>query len=118
MTLALTAGSLRFGDEVGLINHAWVGSHRYQSTEGRIYFEVGESQLSLEQGAKEHTIPLGKDRYGIILLASDGSAKVSDFGIATATDLSTMTRIGAVMGTPCGTLPILVANVTKPMLIR
>ena len=35
-----------------------------------------------------------------ILLASDGTAKLTDFGIARAADLSTMTRTGMVMGTP------------------
>jgi predicted dehydrogenase len=56
---------------VGLINHAWVASHRLQpswvavsGSEGRIYFEVGESQLSLEQGDKERLIRLDGDCYG------------------------------------------------------
>ncbi len=35
-----------------------------------------------------------------LLLAPDGSVKVTDFGIARATALSTMTRTGALMGTP------------------
>ena len=35
-----------------------------------------------------------------ILLGSDGTAKVTDFGIARAADLSTMTRTGMLMGTP------------------
>ena len=35
-----------------------------------------------------------------ILLAPDGTAKVSDFGIARAAEMSTMTRTGALMGTP------------------
>jgi serine/threonine-protein kinase len=35
-----------------------------------------------------------------IMMAPDGTAKVSDFGIARASQLSTMTRTGALMGTP------------------
>ena len=35
-----------------------------------------------------------------LLLAADGSVKVTDFGIARATAASTMTRTGALMGTP------------------
>ena len=35
-----------------------------------------------------------------ILISPEGTAKVTDFGIGRATDLSTMTRTGAVMGTP------------------
>ena len=35
-----------------------------------------------------------------ILIATDGTAKVGDFGIARAADLSTMTRTGALLGTP------------------
>ena len=35
-----------------------------------------------------------------ILLGPEGTVKVTDFGIARAGDLSTMTRTGAVMGTP------------------
>ena len=35
-----------------------------------------------------------------LLLAPDGTVKVTDFGIARATALSTMTRTGALMGTP------------------
>ena len=35
-----------------------------------------------------------------ILLAPDGTPKITDFGIARAADLSTMTRTGMVMGTP------------------
>ena len=35
-----------------------------------------------------------------LLLSPDGVVKVTDFGIARATSLSTMTRTGAVMGTP------------------
>ena len=35
-----------------------------------------------------------------LLLSPDGSVKVTDFGIARATALSTMTRTGALMGTP------------------
>ena len=35
-----------------------------------------------------------------ILLAPDGTAKVSDFGIARGAELATMTRTGALMGTP------------------
>ncbi len=35
-----------------------------------------------------------------LLLAQDGTVKVTDFGIARATALSTMTRTGALMGTP------------------
>lgn len=35
-----------------------------------------------------------------LLLAPDGMVKVTDFGIARATALTTMTRTGAVMGTP------------------
>ncbi len=35
-----------------------------------------------------------------LLLSPDGMVKVTDFGIARATSLSTMTRTGAVMGTP------------------
>ena len=35
-----------------------------------------------------------------ILLAADGTVKVSDFGIARAAELNTMTRTGALMGTP------------------
>ena len=35
-----------------------------------------------------------------ILISPEGTAKVTDFGIGRAADLSTMTRTGAVMGTP------------------
>ena len=35
-----------------------------------------------------------------LLLAPDGTVKVTDFGIARATELTTMTRTGALMGTP------------------
>ncbi len=35
-----------------------------------------------------------------ILIGPDGTAKVTDFGIARAGELSTMTRTGAIMGTP------------------
>ena len=35
-----------------------------------------------------------------ILIASDGTAKITDFGISRMTDLATMTRTGAVMGMP------------------
>ena len=35
-----------------------------------------------------------------LLLAPDGTVKVTDFGIARATAMSTMTRTGALMGTP------------------
>ncbi|MEE8442605.1 MAG: carboxypeptidase regulatory-like domain-containing protein, partial [Dehalococcoidia bacterium] len=35
-----------------------------------------------------------------ILIGPEGTVKVTDFGIGRATDLSTMTRTGAVMGTP------------------
>jgi len=35
-----------------------------------------------------------------ILLAPDGTAKITDFGIARATELPTMTRTGMVLGTP------------------
>ena len=35
-----------------------------------------------------------------ILIAHDGAAKVTDFGIGRTSDLSAMTRTGAIMGTP------------------
>ncbi len=57
---------------VGLINHSWVASHRLQhswvvvsGTKGRIYFELGESQLRLEQGGTEHAIQLDEELSGL-----------------------------------------------------
>ena len=57
---------------VGLINHSWVASHRLQpswvavsGTKGRIYFELGESQLRLEQGGTEHVIQLDEELSGL-----------------------------------------------------
>ena len=35
-----------------------------------------------------------------VLIGPDGEAKLTDFGISRAADLATMTRTGAVMGTP------------------
>ena len=35
-----------------------------------------------------------------VLIGPDGNAKITDFGISRANDLATMTRTGAVMGTP------------------
>ena len=60
------------GGLVGLINHSWVGSHRPQpswaavsGTQGRIYFELGESELRLEQGSRERTIEFDEDSSGL-----------------------------------------------------
>ncbi len=57
---------------IGLINHSWVASHRLQpawvavsGTKGRIYFELGESQLRLEQSGTERVIQLDGELSGL-----------------------------------------------------
>ena len=57
---------------IGLINHCWVASHRLQpawvavsGTKGRVYFELGESQLRLEQGGTERVIQLDGELSGL-----------------------------------------------------
>ena len=52
------------------------------------------------QSAHQHGIVHRDIKPQNILLAPDGTAKVADFGIARAEELSTMTRTGAIMGTP------------------
>ena len=52
------------------------------------------------QSAHEHRTFHRDIKPQNILLAPDGTPKVTDFGIARAADLSTMTRTGMVMGTP------------------
>ena len=63
---------------VGLINHSWVASHRatprwisVSGTEGRIYFEVGGSGLSLEQGGSRCTLSFPPDHSGITLMVRE-----------------------------------------------
>ena len=52
------------------------------------------------QSAHEHRTFHRDIKPQNILLAPDGTPKITDFGIARAADLSTMTRTGMVMGTP------------------
>lgn len=60
------------GGAVGLINHSWASSSHpappwvsVSGSRGRIYFEVGEPRLRLEQGDREQTIPLAQDYSGL-----------------------------------------------------
>jgi predicted dehydrogenase len=56
---------------VGLINHSWTGSHRLQpswvavsGSRGRIYFELAQPWVRLEQGDRERTITFDEDYRG------------------------------------------------------
>jgi predicted dehydrogenase len=58
---------------VGLINHSWTGSHRLQpswvavsGTRGRIYFELAQPRVRLEQGPVDRTIHLEEDYRGFV----------------------------------------------------
>jgi predicted dehydrogenase len=58
---------------VGVMNHAWTSAHRpsppwvsVSGTRGRIYFEVGASWLSMEQGSTERTWQFPEDASGLI----------------------------------------------------
>ena len=63
---------------VGLINHSWVSSLRLQpswvsvsGSKGRIYFEVGEPWLRLEQGDREQTIQFAQDHSGLTAMVRE-----------------------------------------------
>jgi predicted dehydrogenase len=63
---------------VGLINHSWASSLRptppwvsVSGTRGRIYFEVGEPWLRLEQGDSEQTIQFDQDHYGLAAMVRE-----------------------------------------------
>lgn len=66
---------------------------------GRAVDVCPQTAIGLAQ-AHQHGIIHRDVKPSNILLASDGTAKVSDFGIARAAGLTTMTITGAVMGTP------------------
>lgn len=58
---------------IGLINHSWTASHRLtphwvavSGTEGRIYFEIGQPWLRLEQGGTEETLRLPGADNGLV----------------------------------------------------
>jgi predicted dehydrogenase len=58
---------------VGVMNHAWTNAHRplppwvsVSGTRGRLYFEVGASWLSMEQGSAERTWQFPEDASGLI----------------------------------------------------
>jgi predicted dehydrogenase len=63
---------------VGLINHSWASSLRptppwvsVSGSRGRIYFEVGEPWLRLEQGDWEQTIQLAQDYSGLAAMVRE-----------------------------------------------
>lgn len=66
---------------------------------GRAVDVCPQTAIGLAQ-AHQHGIIHRGVKPSNILLASDGTAKVSDFGIARAAGLTTMTITGAVMDTP------------------
>ena len=70
---------------VGLINHAWTGSHRpsphwvsVSGTEGRVYFEVGADRLRLEQGDREETLELPRDPGGLRSMVREFAASLRE----------------------------------------
>jgi predicted dehydrogenase len=63
---------------VGLINHSWVSSRHppppwvsVSGTRGRIYFEIGEPWLRLEQRNGEQTIQLEQDYSGLAAMVRE-----------------------------------------------
>ena len=63
---------------VGLINHSWASSLlptpswvSVSGSRGRIYFEVGEPWLRLEQGDWEQTIQLAQDYSGLAAMVRE-----------------------------------------------
>jgi predicted dehydrogenase len=63
---------------VGLINHSWTNSLRLappwvsvSGSKGRIYFEVGEPWLRLEQGNSEQIIQLAEDHSGLAAMVRE-----------------------------------------------
>ena len=64
--------------QVGLIHHSWTPSNRpsphwvsLSGSEGRIYFEIGESQLLLEQGDHSRTFDLAEPLDGLLPMVQE-----------------------------------------------
>ena len=58
---------------VGVINHSWTAARRpgpswvsISGLQGRLYFEVGEPWLKLDDGSEERTLMLEPDQYGLV----------------------------------------------------
>lgn len=63
---------------VGLINHSWTNSRIPQpawvavnGTRGRLYFEIGSSQLRVEKGSSEQTLQLEEDHSGLTAMVQE-----------------------------------------------
>ena len=86
------------------LEHLPLSLYQLAKSQGRFPVECAvdiarQVALALE-AARQHGIVHRDIKPQNLLLAPDGTVKVTDFGIARAVDLSTMTRTGMVMGTP------------------